>query len=240
VGKTVAIVQSNYIPWKGYFDLINFADALVLYDDVQYTRQDWRNRNRVKTSNGPLWLTIPVIGRYPQTIEETLVSDPGWGVKHWKTIAAHYARAPYFKQYRELLEELYRTTSSPYLSQINRRFLDAFCELLRIETRLTWSSDYGASGARTERLVQICRQAGATEYLSGPAARSYLDESLFDQQGIAVRYMDYSGYPEYPQLHPPFDHAVSIVDLLLNVGPEAPRYMKSFGARELAAHVARQ
>jgi hypothetical protein len=228
--KTVAIVQSNYIPWKGYFDLINCADEFILYDDMQFTRRDWRNRNRIKTRDGIRWITIPVEvkGRFLQKINETQISDPDWGRKHLETIRANYARAPFFRYYEDWLTELYLNTSSRMLSQINYRFLTAICMVLGIKAKISWSSDYRLCEGKTERLVDLCRQARASRYLSGPAARSYIDETLFNADNITVVYMDYADYPEYSQLFPPFAHAVSIVDLLCNVGPDAPRYMKSF------------
>jgi hypothetical protein len=227
VRKAIAIVQSNYIPWKGYFDLMARVDELVLYDDVQYTRRDWRNRNRLKTPQGVQWLTIPVQvkGRYLQRIDETFVSDPRWGERHWATLQGWYGKAPFFARYAPLLEDLYRNTREHKLSAINRRFLQALCDELGIATPLSSSADYPSEGHKTERLLGICQAAGATHYLSGPAAREYLEEELFAAAGIAVEWMSYEGYPEYPQLHPPFEHAVSVLDLLLNVGEDAPAYM---------------
>jgi len=230
VTKRVAIVQSNYIPWKGYFDLIARVDEFVLYDDVQYTRRDWRNRNVIKTPQGKTWLTVPVQvkGRFHQRIDETLVSDPAWAERHWKTLGHVYAAAPYFTKYRDELAEIYRQCGGErLLSHVNRRLIDAVCERLGIGTAITWSSDYRSEGSVNERLLGICLKAGADVYLSGPGARSYLDEKLFEQAGVSVEWMDYSGYPEYPQLHPPFDHAVTVLDLLFNTGPEAPKYMKA-------------
>jgi WbqC-like protein family len=232
--RRVAIVQSCYIPWKGYFDLINLVDEFILYDDRQYTRRDWRNRNRIKTAQGTQWLTIPVEakGRYEQRIDETRISDPDWAERHWKTLVHSYAAAPYFDDNRELLESLYRAADDSRLSAVNRLFLEAIGGMLGIRTQLSWSTDYEAQGTKTERLVSLCRAAGAAAYLSGPSARDYMDASLFEAAGIALDYMDYSAYPEYPQLHPPFDHAVTVLDLIFNTGPEAPRYMKSFATRE--------
>ena len=226
-GKTVAIVQSNYIPWKGYFDLMRSVDELVLYDDVQYTRRDWRNRNRLKSPDGPRWLTIPVQvkGRYLQRIDETLTSEPDWSSRHWSTLVAWYGRAPFFQHYRPLLEPLYLDTRERHLSKINRQFLETLARLLGIQTPLTLSSDYEAAGRKTERLLDICRAAGARRYVSGPAARAYLQEERFRAAGIEVAWIDYEGYPEYPQLYPPFEHRVSVLDLLFNVGEAAPRYM---------------
>lgn len=229
-GKRVAIVQSNYIPWKGYFDLINSVNEFILFDDVQYTVRDWRNRNKIKTAQGVTWLSIPieVKGRFHQQIREARASDRSWPATHWKSIAQAYSKARYFARYRERLEDLYRRPCSPYLSEINYTFLSTLCSLLDIQTPLTWSSHYDLVPGKTERLVSLCQQAGATEYVSGPAAKSYLDETLFAEVGIGVRWMDYSSYPEYHQLFPPFEHAVSVLDLLFNEGPNAWRYMKSF------------
>lgn len=228
-GRRVAIVQSCYIPWKGYFDLIRDVDEFILYDDRQFTRRDWRNRNKIKTKDGVRWLTIPVEskGRYFQRIDETRVQDPGWAESHWQTLRHAYAAAPCFGAYADVVAGLYREAAAePYLSKVNRHFLEALCGVLGIDTRLSWSTDYPATGDRTERLVSLCRAAGATAYLSGPAARAYLDLDAFSEAGIEVEFADYSGYPEYPQLHPPFEHGVTILDLLFNVGADAPRFLK--------------
>jgi WbqC-like protein len=230
--RSVAIVQSCYIPWKGYFDLIASVDEFILYDDRQFTRRDWRNRNRIKTPQGTQWLTIPVEtkGRYLQRIDETVIGDPAWAQQHWKTFVHNYAAAPYFSDYREELEALFEAASDKRLSVVNRAFLEAINRILGITASLSWSTDYEAEGTKTERLVSLCRAAGATAYVSGPRARSYLDESAFAEAGIELSYFDYSDYPEYDQLYPPFDHAVTILDLIFNTGPDAPRYMKVVGA----------
>ena len=230
MSKTIAVVQSNYIPWRGYFDLINSVDEFILYDDVQYTIREWRNRNIIKTSSGPLWLTIPVQvkGKYLQKIKDTRISDTAWGQKHWASIMHNYSRAKYFPMHKELFEELYLQTEDELLSRVNYRFIVAICGILGIRTNISWSMDYNLIGDKTERLVHLCQQAGATAYLSGPAAKAYLNEDLFTNKGIAVSYMDYSGYPEYEQLYPPFEPRVSVIDLILNEGPNATKYMKSF------------
>jgi hypothetical protein len=227
----MAIVQSSYIPWKGYFDMINLADEFVLLDEVQYTKRDWRNRNKIKTPNGELWLTVPVQvkGKYHQRIDETTISESGWAEKHWKSISQSYAKAPHFGTYAQQIGELYGEAGQmERLSDVNRLFTGALCELLGIDTKLSWSTDYEAGNGKTERLLDICVQGGATEYLSGPAAQSYLDEPLFESQGVSVSWMDYSDYPEYDQPHPPFSHQVSVLDLLFSAGADAPNYMKSF------------
>lgn len=229
--KTIAIVQSNYVPWKGYFDLIHLADEFVLLDDVQFTRRDWRNRNRIKTPQGPIWLTIPVQvkGRYHQTVRETKIADAGWAKRHLSSLRQSYARAPHFRQLEPQLEFLYTSAAAlSDLSAVNRVFIDAVCELLGIDSKISTSADFVLADDPTERLVSICGQAGASRYLSGPSARSYVDEKRFRGRGIEVAYMSYDGYPEYPQLHPPFEHTVSILDLLLHTGPDARQFLKSF------------
>jgi len=228
--KRVAIVQSNYIPWRGYFDLMNLSDEFILFDNMQYTRRDWRNRNIIKSSAGPSWLTIPVEvkGKYSQEIKDATISDRNWNRNHWKTIVHCYSKARYFPFFKEIFEDLYLSTNEMYLSQINYRFLKAICRLLGIKTKIAWSMDYQLIGDKTERLVNLCKQAGAADYLTGPAAKSYLDEDLFKHQGITVSYMDYSDYREYKQLYPPFESQVSIIDLIFNEGRDATKYMKSF------------
>lgn len=230
MSKSIAIVQSNYIPWKGYFDLINSVDEFILFDDMQYTRRDWRNRNRIKTPKGSTWLTIPVNakGKYHQKICETRISDAQWNELHWLTLRHNYAKSLYFKEYADTFERLYEGATQPTLSQVNYHFLSEICSLLRIQTKLSWSMDYSLEEGKTERLVKLCRQAGASEYLSGPSAQGYIDEQLFSDAGIALHYIDYSNYPEYEQCFPPFDHYVSIIDLIFNTGPEITRYMNSF------------
>lgn len=225
--KTVVILQSNYIPWKGYFDLIRCADVFVLYDDMQFTRRDWRNRNQIKTPHGLLWLTIPVEvkGKFDQRIRDTRVAERSWANTHWKSITANYVRAPFFSEYKAHLEELYRTADFDFLSDINHHFLTGLCKLLKIEPNFRWSSEFTLAEERTERLAGICQQLDATTYISGPAAKDYMDVSVFDRLKIEVQYFNYSGYPTYPQLYGDFTHAVSVIDLLFNAGPEAMRYL---------------
>ncbi len=228
--KKIAILQSNYIPWKGYFDLINQVDEFILYDDMQYTRNDWRNRNLIKSSTGIQWLTIPVKnkGKRLQKISETEIANPNWGKKHWKTLVINYSKAPYFNHYKEIFEPLYLNNKEQNLSQINYLFLTAINKILNINTTILWSSDFNVIGKKTERLVAICRDTEANEYISGPAAKSYMDETLFTDANITISWMDYSNYPSYPQLNPPFEHGVSILDLIFNQGSNSAKYMKSF------------
>ena len=227
--KRVAILQSNYIPWKGYFDIIGSVDEFVLYDDMQYTKNDWRNRNKIKTQNGLQWLSIPVRQEsLHQKINETKITDPKWNVNHWKSIAQSYAKAPCYKTYKDELESLYNAAARfEYISDINRHFIDAICSMLGIRTKIRDSREFVLAEGKSERLLALCQELGATTYLSGPAAKDYLDESIFVEAGIAVEWMDYSGYEEYHQLFPPFEHGVSVIDLILNEGENAKNFIKS-------------
>jgi hypothetical protein len=226
--KKVAIVQSNYIPWKGYFDMIAYVDEFILYDDMQYTRRDWRNRNQIKTPQGLKWLTVPVKvkGKYYQTIRETEIDGKAWAKLHWKSIHQHYCQTKYFNAIAQELEPLYLQTEYSFLSQLNRTLIEWVCMKLGLNTTIKNSWDYQIVDGKTERLVDLCIKAGGNEYISGPAARSYVDESVFIEKGVRLTWFDYNGYPEYPQLWGGFVHTVSILDLLFNCGNEAPRYMR--------------
>lgn len=225
--KKIAILQSNYIPWKGYFDIIKKVDEFIFYDDVQYTKNDWRNRNKIKTPNGPAWITIPVRQEsLNQKISETKVSQDNWAEKHWKTISLNYCKTPFFNEYKGRLEQFYSEIKTPYLSEINRTAIALMNSFLQIDTKLSLSTDYKLIEGKNERLVDLILQAGGTHYLSGPSAKDYIIESLFNEAGITIEWMDYSNYPEYPQMHPPFTHAVSVIDLIMNTGPEASKYTK--------------
>lgn len=221
-----AVVQSNYIPWKGYFDLIAAVDEFVLYDDVQFTKNDWRNRNRIKTPQGVQWLSVPVGQRLDRLIREVELPHVRWQTQHWKSIELNYRRAPYFRETADWLAPLYLDRQHTKLSDLNRCFIDAICECLGIRTRITPSADYRLEGGRNERVASICAQLNAREYISGPAARSYLDQDVFANRGIAVGWFDYSGYAPYPQLWGEFAHDVTVLDLLFNCGPGAAEHMK--------------
>lgn len=226
--KTVLITQSNYIPWKGYFDAIRASDVVVLYDDVQFTRRDWRNRNRIKTPQGVQWITIPVEvkGKYHQKISETCISDTGWRTRHWRTLEMNYRRAPCFEWCQDVVRPLYERACTRLLSEVNYLFLVQLAQILGCKTEFRWSADFVPEPDRNERLIQICRSLGATTYLSGPSARAYLDEPRFAACGVSVKFLDFSGYPAYPQQFGAFDHHVTLLDLLFNTGKEALQYMK--------------
>jgi WbqC-like protein family len=226
--KRIAISQSNYIPWKGYFDMIARVDEFVLYDDMQFTRRDWRNRNQIKTAQGLHWLTIPVQtkGHYFDAIKNIQVSDRDWAEKHWKTMHLSYARAPHFEEYGPKIASLYEAAAQEtMLSRINHLFLLGLCQILQITTPLNWSMDYDLVGGKNERLINICRQAGATKYLSGPAAKDYLEEGAFWTAGLQVEWMDYRWYPVYDQRFGEFVHGVSVLDVIFNCGQKAAEYV---------------
>ncbi|HWG10797.1 MAG TPA: WbqC family protein [Rhodanobacteraceae bacterium] len=221
--KSIAILQSNYLPWKGYFDIIASVDEFVLYDSVQYTKNDWRNRNQVKTANGKAWLTVPVRhSTTDQLIEETEIADKRCFRKHWNTIWQSYAKAKNRGYLEEHLQPILCMDDVPdLLSQMNARLIRSLCIMLGIRTTIIDSRAYDVAGDRNERLISICKRAGAERYVSGPSASSYLDVKAFEDAGVEIKWMDYRGYREYPQPYPPFDHQVSIVDLLACMGHDA-------------------
>lgn len=226
--KKIAILQSNYIPWKGYFDLIAAVDEFIIFDDMQYTKRDWRNRNKIKTPQGLKWLTIPVQvkGKYHQKIMETKIDGTSWARHHWKYIENCYQSADHFNDIADWLAPIYLQESHCYISKLNQRLIRAICEYVGIKTTITNSWDYNLLEGKTLRLADLCMQAGGTQYISGMAAKSYIDEQVFTKMGIQLRWFDYSGYPEYSQLWGEFQHEVSILDLLFNCGKGAHRYMR--------------
>jgi hypothetical protein len=225
--RRLAILQSNYIPWRGYFDIVASVDRFLIYDVVQFTKNDWRNRNRIKTANGVIWLTIPVTtsGRFGQTIEETRIADGRWASSHWRTIAQAYGKAPFFAEQAGRFAGLYeRLGSIESLSAVNQLLIEAISEALGLSTQIARVRDL-PEGTPSERLVRICQTEGAGVYLSGPSGRDYLELDLFAEADIAVEFIDYAGYEPYPQIHGPFEPRVSALDLLFNAGPGAAAYL---------------
>ena len=208
--------------------MIAAVDEFILYDDVQYTRRDWRNRNQIKTSQGVQWLTIPVLvkGRYHQKISDTEIDGTDWAAAHWKALVQNYRRSSHFVEIAAWLEPLYLEQTFTHISQLNHRFIESICDYLAIKTIITSSWDYTLVAGKTERLADLCVQAGGTEYISGPAARNYVDEKVFSDLGIKLAWFDYQRYPNYPQLWGEFTHGVTILDLLFNCGKDAPSYMR--------------
>jgi hypothetical protein len=236
LGKSIAILQSNYIPWKGYFDLIASVDEFLIFDEVQYTRRDWRNRNKIVVQGTVKWLTIPVKakGQYLGSIEDMETDGNGWAEQHWKTISHAYGRAPYFAQYKPALEATYlKAADLRLLTEVNELFLRMLVELLDIATSLSRTSVVPRTAASpTDRLVEICVGRQATEYVSGPAARVYIEAEKFAAAGVTLGYADYSDYPVYEQHATAFEHGVSVLDLLMRCGPAAREHLKSPSNRD--------
>ena len=226
VGKRIAILQSSYIPWKGYFDIIASVNEFILYDDVQFTKHDWRNRNQIKTPQGVQWLTVPVGQNIKRRVRDVNLPDKRWQAKHWKTLESNYRGAPHFDEIAAIFKPLYLQRQYSHLSALNRELIEAVCAYLGITTKISNSWDYHLIEGKTERLVDLCVQAGGTEYISGPAAKGYIVGNLFAERGIKLSWFSYQGYSEYPQLWDEFTHSVTILDLLFNCGKDAPHYMK--------------
>jgi hypothetical protein len=227
----VAVIQSNYIPWKGYFDIIHDVDAFIFYDDVQFTKNDWRNRNKIKTPRGAEWITIPVGTDLRRLICEVELGDSSWQQKHFNLLRMHYERSPHFETYRPLLEQVLLERTWTNLSELNHFLIRSIArDCLGINTEFLDSRAFNAQGQKLDRLVDLLKKAGADVYMSGPAARDYIDASVFESAGIELVYKSYAGYPEYAQAHAPFEHGVSILDLLFNMGPRSPEFI--WGWRE--------
>jgi hypothetical protein len=234
--KTIAILQSNYIPWKGYFDIIAAVDEFLIFDEVQFTRRDWRNRNRIIIDGAPHWLTIPVSskGRFNAPIAEMEVSEAGWAEKHWRSIKHAYGKAPFFSLYGPVLEKLYEQAAAlALLTEINELFLRRIATVLELATEFQHTSQIPRqTDSPTGRLVEICTGRKATVYVSGPAARDYIQTAEFEVAGVALHYANYAGYPTYQQVSGQqasgsFEHGVSIIDTLMRCGPQTREHLKS-------------
>lgn len=234
--KKLAVDQSNYIPWKGYFDMIHDVDEFCFYDDVQYTTRDWRNRNKIMTANGAQWLSVPV-GHVPRgtLICDVAIKDPSWQEKHLKTLRLAYCNHPFWDEYQGLIDDLYVKHTWTSLSELNHYSTRAIAEILGIETTFTDSRNYQTEGAKHERMLSLVKNAGAGLYLSGPAAKDYIIADDYASAGIKLAWKDYDGYPDYPQRgQEGCNHNVTILDLLFNVGDKAPWYI--WGWREGGGH----
>ena len=227
--KKVGILQSNYIPWKGYFDLISYVDEFIIYDDCQFTKRDWRNRNKIKTPKGLKWLTIPVEvkGKYYQKIKDTKIADKHWGKTHWSKISNNYSKTKFFNIYKDIFEPLYMDNKHVFLNQINFSFIKTINKILNINTKMKWSMEYKLrSTSANQRILNICKQSNASTYVSGPLAKSYIDQKQFLKEGINIKWFSYDNYKVYHQLFPPFEHKVSVLDLIFNEGKDAKNFIK--------------
>ena len=224
----VVILQPSYIPWRGYFDQIRRADVFVFYDDVQYDKHGWRNRNQIKTHQGRQWLTIPVHAKgatQGMQIKDVRIdwSKP-WAKSHLKALTVSYSKAPCFKQYLPLLESFYQQRYELLADFTIETTTSLACELGFTSTKFLRSSEQSnIEGQGTDRLISLLTKLGATHYMSGPSAIEYMEPEKFAAAGITFEYMQYN-YPEYAQLYPPYDPYVSILDLLFMTGKDAGRY----------------
>lgn len=215
-----AISQSNYIPWRGYFQLISEVDIFVFYDDVQYTKRDWRSRNQIMTPKGPIWLTIPVGKNRNRIIEEVTLPDGEWRVNHLETIRRVYSKQPFFGPLMDIIEPWFVNREIQTLSEFNQGIIRDICAYLGIKTKFLKSSDLGIKGDRVERLIGICKSIGADEYLTGPAAKNYID-SDFENSGLKLSWMEYGPFGIYQQIGPEFVNEISIVDTIVMLGEDA-------------------
>lgn len=222
----VVILQPSFLPWRGYFDLIHKADIFVFYDDVQYDKRGWRNRNKIKTVDGTEWLTVPVetVGKYLQLIKDTKIDNTqNWKRKHLNAIQYSYHKAPFYSEYIDFFNDIY-SRNWDNICELDIYTTKEISRFLGINTKFIRSSEFFTEGKKTDRLINICKHLGATRYLSGPAAKDYIEDDKFENNNIILEYQEYS-YPEYPQLFGKFEPHVSIVDLLFNCGSAAGEYI---------------
>ena len=221
-GPTVAILQPGYLPWLGFFDQMRRSDVFVFYDDVQYDKHGWRNRNRIKTASGPQWLTVPVLHSglgSPCILDVEIDHRTPWVRKHLASIRQAYAAAPFLQRYLPELEELLQRRWDR-LVDLDLAVVELMSRWLGLARRTARSSVLGIGGERSERLVAICRHFGAGTYLSGDAAQEYLDVGLFERHGIQVEWQQFA-HPVYPQLHGEFVPFLSAIDVVMNCGDRA-------------------
>jgi hypothetical protein len=229
MSTSIIITQSNYIPWKGYFDNIAQVDKFVLFDSMQYTKRDWRNRNKIKTKSGTKWLTIPVEvkGKFNQAIKDTKIADKNWSIKHWDILKSHYSNCPHFKHNEEWVKELYKNCINfNYLGETNLHFIKGIMNFFGIKTEIILDSEFDLAYEKTDRLIKICKELGARIYYTGLAAKNYIEEEKFSDENIQLKYFDINGYREYSQLHPPFIHRVTVFDLIFNEGLNSKNFLK--------------
>ena len=223
----VTILQPSYLPWLGFFEQMSRSDKFVLLDDVQYTRRDWRNRNRIRVRENWIWLTVPVQqkSRFSQSLLETRIDNSvSWRRKHLETLRQHYCKAPFFEKYFPRCQQVYEKDWT-FLFDLCLETINLIKEEMGIETPLLRSSEMKPGGEKTERLVSMCRELGATHYLSGESGSNYIAEEDFSSQGIALEYQNYE-HPVYPQRYTGFVPHLSAIDLLFNCGEQSLGILK--------------
>ena len=217
---TLAVLQPGYLPWLGFFDQMRRADVFIYYDDVQFDKHGWRNRNRIKSTKGePHWLTVPVrVNSLSQRIVDTEIDNrQPWARKHIGTIRQFYGKAPFLNSYLPEFEELIAGRRWDSLVDLDIAVVGLMCGWLKLKPPAIRSSQLEIAGERSSRLVELCVHFGAQHYLSGDAAQNYLDLKSFADRGIEVIWQNYQ-HPTYPQLHGTFVSHLSVLDLILNCG----------------------
>ncbi len=223
----VVVLQSNYLPWIGYFDLIDRADICVFYDDVQYTKNDWRNRNKILTKRGLEWITVPAGQSISRLINQVTLQDSDWQEQHYRKIANAYDIRATDSWGLDLLHSLYLSRQWTGLSELNQETIKLISRnYLNIKTHFDTSINYDLQGKGESRLLSLLRQIKATHYLSGPAGRNYLNSNRFEEAGVALEFFNYPDYSEYEQIAKPFTPKVSIIDLLLNIRTSSGTYLR--------------
>ena len=222
MSKTVVILQPGYLPWLGFYEQMVRSDAFVYFDDAQYSKESWRNRNRIKTPQGAQWLTVPVLlkGRgFPPIREVEIDNTQSWKRSHLGSIVQNYRKAPHFQWAYDALEEVYANLWER-LIDLDVALVDTTRQLLGLDRTVVFSSQLGVEGEGTERLVGISRAVGADQFYEGAVGEGYVDMKAFDAAGIRVEFQRYD-HPVYPQLHGAFLSHLSIIDLLFNCGPQS-------------------
>jgi len=217
---TVSIHQPNFLPWLGFFDKVDRSDVFILLDNVQFEKNGWQNRNRIKGPNGPQWLTVPVRRKFPQTIADTQINnDITWQRKHWNAIVSNYSKAPYFQRYKHQFEAIYQK-SCDQLIQLNGWMLEVIFEILGLNKKVCYASEFSVCSSSTERLLGLCEALEADVYLAGSGGHDYLDTTLFEQKNIQVEFQSFH-HPVYPQLFGAFVSHITVLDLLFNCGDQS-------------------
>jgi len=230
IKKVISILQSGYLPYAGFFELMSRCDTFVLYDDVQFDKNSWRNRNRIRVPQGDIWLTVPVVskGHFGQTLKEVRIAPGNWQKKHLSSIRHYYAKSGCFDEYIGFFERIY-AQKWEWLLDLNFEIIEYFRKILGVNSELILSSGLKSAGNKTERIISICRELGADAYISTNGAKDYLDEGLFPENNIALAYQDYPG-AKYRQVYPGFVDNLSVIDLVFNCGKESRDIMLSFSS----------
>jgi hypothetical protein len=227
----VAVHQPQYLPWIGYFDKMRRADVFCYLNDVQYKKNEWQNRNRIKTAQDWQWLTVPVCYRFPEKINAVRINNTtNWSKKHLQALKTNYNRAPYFKAYISIFEDIF-SRKWEFLSELNTHLIERLKDTLQMqEKKTTVSSELMLREDPTDRLIDICKALGADTYLAGRGGADYMDATRFAKNGLKVLIQDFK-YPVYPQLFKDFQPHLSIVDLLFNCGPDSLKIINDANVR---------